>query len=88
MQCTASNEKPGDNLLSRKRNIIGGLRLTTVFGMGTGMAKDLWSPGIRLPRVTRGMFEASYKKQIHTRPTARRSEEKVAKPIARLVPVS
>lgn len=28
-------------------NIIGGARLTTVFGMGTGMAKHLSSPGIR-----------------------------------------
>ena len=38
--------KPGDNLLSRISTIIGGGCLTTVFGMGTGMARHLWSPGI------------------------------------------
>lgn len=38
-------EEPGDNLLSRIRTIIGGNCLTTVFGMGTGMASCLWSPG-------------------------------------------
>ena len=38
-------EEPGDNLLSRVRTIIGGNCLTTVFGMGTGMASCLWSPG-------------------------------------------
>ena len=39
--------KPGNNLLSRISTIIGGACLTTVFGMGTGMARHLWSPGIR-----------------------------------------
>ena len=39
-------EEPGDNLLSRIRTIIGGNCLTTVFGMGTGMASCLWSPGL------------------------------------------
>lgn len=33
--------EPGDNLLSRKSTIIGGGCLTTVFGMGTGMARHL-----------------------------------------------
>jgi hypothetical protein len=51
-------EGPGDYLLSRVSNIIGGARLTTVFGMGTGMAKHLSSPGIRKARQpgTRGFF--------------------------------
>ena len=40
-------EKPGDNLLSRMSTIIGGDCLTTEFGMGSGMASRLWSPGIR-----------------------------------------
>ena len=39
--------EPGDNLLSRISTIIGDNCLTTVFGMGTGMASCLWSPGIR-----------------------------------------
>jgi hypothetical protein len=33
--------KPGDDLLSRLRTIIGDACLTTVFGMGTGMARRL-----------------------------------------------
>ena len=40
-------EKTRQYLLSRKCNIIGSSRFTTVFGMGTGMAKSLWSPGRR-----------------------------------------
>ena len=36
-------------LLSRLRNIIGSSCLTTVFGMGTGMTRNLWSPGVRGP---------------------------------------
>ena len=47
-------EGPGDYLLSRVSNIIGGARLTTVFGMGTGMAKHLSSPGIRGARQPLG----------------------------------
>ena len=43
---TAGVEDPGDNLLSRLRNIIGGSCLTTVFGMGTGMARNPWAPGV------------------------------------------
>jgi hypothetical protein len=39
--------RPGNNLLSRISTIIGDNCLTTVFGMGTGMASCLWSPGIR-----------------------------------------
>lgn len=38
---TPSQGDPGDDLLSRFRNIIGRTCLTTVFGMGTGMAKSL-----------------------------------------------
>ena len=39
---------PGNDLLSRVSTIIGGNCLTTVFGMGTGMASYLSSPGIRV----------------------------------------
>ncbi|MFT7665488.1 MAG: hypothetical protein ACI87A_003726 [Planctomycetota bacterium] len=34
-------EKPGNTYLSRKCNIIGSTRFTTVFGMGTGMDQCL-----------------------------------------------
>lgn len=34
-------EEPGNNLLSRISTIIGGACLTTVFGMGTGVARNL-----------------------------------------------
>ena len=37
---------PGDDLLSRLSTIIGEACLTTVFGMGTGMARSPCSPGI------------------------------------------
>jgi hypothetical protein len=43
---TPPQEDPGDHLLSRVSNIIGRTCLTTVFGMGTGMAKPLSSPGM------------------------------------------
>jgi hypothetical protein len=39
-------KKPGDTYFLARSNIIGGTCLTTVFGMGTGMAKCLWSPGM------------------------------------------
>ena len=42
---------PGDHLLSRISTIIGGCCLTTVFGMGTGVASYLWSPGILEPEL-------------------------------------
>lgn len=45
--------KPGNNLLSRKSTIIGGTCLTTVFGMGTGMARCLSSPGMRAGQRSR-----------------------------------
>ena len=45
---------PGNNLLSRISNIIGGFCLTTVFGMGTGMTRILWSPGLRWPAQDAG----------------------------------
>ena len=38
--------KPGDTYFLARSNIIGGVCLTTVFGMGTGMARILWSPGM------------------------------------------
>jgi hypothetical protein len=40
-------KKPGDTYFLARSNIIGGTCLTTVFGMGTGMARCLWSPGRR-----------------------------------------
>ena len=47
------SRKPGNNLLSRIRTIIGGSCLTTVFGMRTGMANYLYSPGILVARRDR-----------------------------------
>ena len=41
-------KEPGDTYFLARSNIIGGTCLTTVFGMGTGMAKCLWSPGMRV----------------------------------------
>jgi len=41
-------KKPGDTYFLARSNIIGGTCLTTVFGMGTGMARYLWSPGMRV----------------------------------------
>ena len=38
--------EPGDTYFLARSNIIGGTCLTTVFGMGTGMARPLLSPGM------------------------------------------
>jgi hypothetical protein len=38
---------PGDDRLSRWCTIMGPAGLTAVFGMGTGVAPPVWSPGIR-----------------------------------------
>lgn len=43
---TEGAECPGDDLLSRVSTIIGETCLTTVFGMGTGMARFPCSPGM------------------------------------------
>ena len=40
-------EAPGDDRLSRDCTIMGPAGLTAVFGMGTGVAPRVWSPGIR-----------------------------------------
>ena len=40
-------EDPGDDRLSRQSTIMGPAGLTAVFGMGTGVAPPVWSPGIR-----------------------------------------
>ena len=50
-------ENPANYLLSRNCNIIGSGCLTTVFGMGTGMARHLWSPGIRAGLAVLGTGE-------------------------------
>ena len=39
------DEDPGDDRLSRLRTIMGPAGLTAVFGMGTGVAPPVWSPG-------------------------------------------
>lgn len=38
---------PGDDRLSRDCTIMGPAGLTAVFGMGTGVAPPVWSPGSR-----------------------------------------
>jgi len=38
---TGPLKKPGDTYFLARSNIIGGTCLTTVFGMGTGMARSL-----------------------------------------------
>ena len=40
-------EDPGDDRLSRVSTIMGPAGLTAVFGMGTGVAPPVWSPGKR-----------------------------------------
>jgi len=40
-------EDPGDDRLSRLSTIMGPAGLTAVFGMGTGVAPPVWSPGRR-----------------------------------------
>lgn len=40
---------PGDDRLSRCSTIMGPAGLTAVFGMGTGVAPRVWSPGNRGP---------------------------------------
>jgi hypothetical protein len=51
---------PGDDRLSRLRTIMGLAGLTAVFGMGTGVAPPVWSPGKRHPggqaRASRWIF--------------------------------
>jgi hypothetical protein len=58
--------KPGNTYFLARSNIIGGTCLTTVFGMGTGMAKCLWSPGMSVVFDSERTLEYSTRETSHS----------------------
>jgi hypothetical protein len=65
---------PGGDLLSRDvcRSTIGAIGLTAVFGMGTGVSRPLWPPGMFVERgerrsVTTAPGSAPTSRRIHRR---------------------